>query len=162
MKLEIVQIENYAKQLDWPLWLNGVILVTRQIIPIGYNTRVVVGDLSNMRNCQSPVSISQWASLLRPSVQEMLAHLKTMYWNFLENVMIYTDLHTWASLYQTNPKSPRHVSLLPPPPLPWWLWGVSFPCSHHHWLWPNRYHYNVNQCRSLLNSGKCLELYTLQ
>ena len=51
---------------------------TRQTRQIG-----VVRELSNMQNCQSPVSISQSVSHRRSSVQEMLTHLKTTQVHYL-------------------------------------------------------------------------------
>ena len=42
--------------------------------------REAVGELSNVINCQYPVTISQPVSQWRSSVQEMLAHLKSRNW----------------------------------------------------------------------------------
>ena len=61
---------------EWPGWPHSS-LADWSIIPTRYNTRGLVRDRTvKHAKLSIPVSMSEWVSLWRSSVQEMLAHLK--------------------------------------------------------------------------------------
>ena len=80
-----------------------------------------------MQNCQSPVSISEWVSEIRSSVQEMLAHLKTYFQSYIIRI-------TWTRQAQPD-KCPTNG---------WWHWeGVPAEgdCSS---TWKSCWHSSIN------------------